>query len=64
MLQRFIKVEKDGSVSIQGDLKIMYSTMLKTRAQINAASKWTAHAALLIGLRYSCVRRQFRNISG
>jgi acyl-CoA oxidase len=39
MLMRFINVEKDGSVSIQGDLRMLYSIMLKTRNIIVLGTK-------------------------
>jgi acyl-CoA oxidase len=31
MFQRFLTVDRDGSVSISGDLKVMYVTMMKIR---------------------------------
>jgi hypothetical protein len=64
MLQRFINVDRDGSVSIQGDLRVLYSTMLMIRVMLLAGSKLYMSAGLTIALRYSCVRRQFKNISG
>mmetsp|Transcript_16443 Transcript_16443/g.27895 ORF Transcript_16443/g.27895 Transcript_16443/m.27895 type:complete len:207 (+) Transcript_16443:443-1063(+) len=64
MLQRFTRVEKDGSFSINGDVRLLYSTMLKVRLQIMISGKLPLMAALTIALRYSTVRRQFRNISG
>ena len=57
MLQRFINVDREGSVSITGDLRILYSTMLYIRVSIiNNGFKYLART-LLIGLRYSAVRR-------
>ena len=51
-------------MSITGDLRILYSTMLYIRvAIVNNGFKYLA-VSLLIALRYSAVRRQFRNISG
>ena len=64
MLQKFKKVDRDGTVSIVGDMRMMYSTMLSTRLYIIATCRETLAKALLIGLRYSVVRRQFRNVSG
>jgi len=64
LLQRFIKVDRDGSFSVEGDLRILYSTMLWTRCQIVAGSGLVMSVGNLITLRYSAVRRQFRNISG
>jgi len=64
MLQKFISVAKDGEVGIQGDVRVLYSTMIMIRTIIIANSKMTLAPALTIALRYSAVRRQFRNISG
>jgi len=57
MLMRFIKVDKDGSVEIQGDLRVLYSTMLMIRVMLVCVSKNYLARSLLIALRYSVVRR-------
>ena len=31
MFQRFLQIDRDGSVSIVGDLRVLYSSMLKLR---------------------------------
>jgi acyl-CoA oxidase len=64
MLQKFVTVDRDGSVSIQGDLRVLYSTMLMIRMMLLAASKYYFSYSLTIALRYSVVRRQFKNVSG
>ena len=64
MLQRFMKVDRDGSVSIEGDLRILYSTMVTTRTYMLSAARQYFGKALTIALRYSVCRRQFKNISG
>ena len=64
MLQRFLKVDRDGSVSVQGDLKLLYSTMLKTRVHIISGCPSFLLTPLVIAVRYSICRRQFKNISG
>ena len=64
MLQRFINVDREGSVSITGDLRILYSTMLYIRTSMLVGGYKYLACALVISLRYSAVRRQFRNISG
>lgn len=64
MLQRFIAVDRDGSVSIQGDMRVLYSTMLFIRVMLLSGSRHYLSLGLTIGLRYSVVRRQFKNISG
>lgn len=64
MPSRFVKVDREGAVSIEGDLRIIYSTMLKTRFTLISSGPHVLHLATIIGLRYSAVRRQFKNISG
>lgn len=61
---RFLKVDREGAVSIEGDLRIIYSTMLKTRFTIISAGPPVLGTQLLVAMRYSAVRRQFKNISG
>jgi acyl-CoA oxidase len=64
MLQKFIAIERDGSVSIKGDLRVLYSTMMLIRTSLITWTKYYLSRALTVGLRYSIVRRQFKNISG
>lgn len=64
MLQRFLAIDRDGSVSMGDNPKIMYSIMMNTRVEIILGTKLGFAALLTIALRYSVVRRQFRNISG
>ena len=54
---RFVKVDRDGSVSIEGDLRIIYSTMLKTRFTIISGGPAVLLQTSLVALRYSAVRR-------
>ena len=64
MLQRFINVDRDGAVSIQGDLRVLYSTMLMIRVMLLSGSRSYLSYGLTTAIRYSTVRRQFKNISG
>ena len=64
MLQRFQGIDREGNFEINGNPKVLFSTMLKTRVLIFCASQVVTGNILLICLRYSLVRRQFRNISG
>lgn len=64
MLQRFISVSRTGEFSINGDLRVLYTTMVMIRALIVCNAKLPLMMTLTIALRYSAVRRQFRNISG
>lgn len=61
---RFAKVDRDGSFSVEGDLRILFSTMLKTRFGIISIGNKILIPLLTKALRYSVVRRQFKNISG
>lgn len=64
MLQRFIGVDRDGSVQMNGDMRALYTTMMYIRYAL-IYQTWSVYSqALLIALRYSVVRRQFKNISG
>lgn len=64
MLMKYVSVERDGTFSIQGDTRVLYSVMMDIRVQLIHHSCFTMNRALLIALRYSCVRRQFKNTSG
>lgn len=64
MLSRFTTIDKEGTFSLEGDPRVLYSTMLKTRVLIFCASHLISAGCLLIAIRYSICRRQFRNISG
>ena len=59
LLQRYINVTKEGDFSIEGDLRVIYAVMLTTRTQMISAASLMQLYAILIALRYSCVRRQF-----
>ena len=57
LLQRFIKINREGKVSLAGDQRILYSTMLKTRMQMISYTRFVLAKVLLIAIRYSIVRR-------
>jgi hypothetical protein len=57
-------VDREGSVSIEGDMRALYTTMMYIRFLLLYTSKFELGKALLIAIRYSVVRRQFKNISG
>ena len=50
-------VDRDGSVSMKGDMRMLYATMMKTRGGIYKGQRWILHLALLVAIRYSIVRR-------
>ena len=64
LLQRFIAVDREGSVSIEGDMRALYTTMMYVRYVLLYTTKVILAQALQIAIRYSLVRRQFKNISG
>ena len=64
LLQRFLAVDRDGAVAVQGDPRVLYATMMLIRSSILSNTKYYLSRALTIAIRYSVVRRQFKNISG
>ena len=64
LLMRFVSVDKQGHFSLQGDMRLMYSSMTGTRTTFLVASGMSLYKGCLIALRYSAVRRQFKNTTG
>ncbi len=64
MLKRFAEVDREGNFTVKGDLRTLYSVMLATRVAIVLYSAFTMNQTLLVGLRYSAVRRQFSTMDG
>lgn len=64
LLQKYVKVERDGSFSVQGDLRVLYAVMMTIRTQMVSGASMVQSMCATIALRYSVVRRQFKNISG
>ena len=64
MLMGFVSVDREGSFSIDGDLRVLFSVMLMIRMQLIDHSGIVLAKALTIAIRYSAVRRQFKNTSG
>lgn len=61
MLMKYAKVERDGSFSINGDVRGLYSAMMMIRVQLANHSFEYLERGLTIALRYSVIRRQFKN---
>ena len=61
MPMKYVKVEKDGAFSIEGDTRILYSVMMEIRMRLLWHSGAFMLRGCLIALRYSSVRRQFKN---
>jgi acyl-CoA oxidase len=64
MLQKFVSVDREGEFSIDGDLRVLYSTMMSVRRTLIEGAGYILSQVCLIGIRYSCVRRQFKNTTG
>lgn len=64
MLMGFCTVDKEGEFSINGDLRVLYTTMMVIRNYITNSCGHQAFQSIKIGLRYACVRRQFRTVHG
>lgn len=61
MLQRFIQVSKKGKISIRGDPKVGYATMMEIRRFISCIVPKLYSVPITITTRYSIFRRQFKN---
>jgi len=56
MLMRYVNVDREGNLSLQGNPKILYSVMMFTRLQIITTSLLNLGKTLIIGIRYGIVR--------
>jgi len=57
MLMKYVKVDRDGTFSLQGDIRALYSTMMSIRVQMLSLNAFTLGKCLNIAIRYSVVRR-------
>lgn len=57
MLSKFVSVDREGSFSIEGDLRVLYATMMGIRSMLIEQAPYQLSVALTIAIRYSCVRR-------
>ena len=64
LLSRFTEIDKEGDFSLNADPRALFSVMLRTRVFLFSTIPIAAIGALTIAIRYSLVRRQFKNISG
>ena len=62
MLMGISHLDREGTFSIVGDPKVMYSTMMCIRFLLVKDSSWFMIATLMIALRYSACRRQFKTL--
>ena len=64
MLMKYTRVDRQGNFSVEGDMRVLYSVMMDIRLQLLLGSSKVLFKGLLIGGRYSAVRRQFKNTQG
>lgn len=57
-------IDRDGNLKPKADPRLLYTGMLSTRLGIVSTIYRPLSNALLIAIRYSAIRRQFKNISG
>lgn len=57
MLQRFLGVDRDGSIQMGDNPKIMFSVMMNIRTEIVLSTKYAYMFLLVLAIRYSVVRR-------
>lgn len=62
LLQRYCKVSKDGQLSLDGDPRVLYATMMAIRIWIVSGAWKECSVGTLIAARYSVTRRQFRTL--
>ena len=56
MLMRYVNIDKDGKINLQGNPKVLYSVMMFTRLQLLTSSIRYLAKSLTIGIRYAIVR--------
>lgn len=59
LMKRFVNVDRDGTFSVKGDLRTLYSVMMFIRVSIAIGSGKILGQGLTIATRYAAVRRQF-----
>jgi len=64
MLMGITNLDREGTFSIVGDPKVMYTSMMSIRFLLVKDSSFFMFAALMIALRYSACRRQFKTLTG
>lgn len=62
MPMKYVSVDKEGTFSIEGDLRALYSVMMDIRVQLVQHSGMMLLKSVIISLRYSACRRQFRMV--
>jgi len=57
MLMKYTKLDKEGTFSIEGDTRILYSVMMEIRMRLIHGSPVYLLRGCLIAMRYSVIRR-------
>ena len=57
LFMKYNKVDREGNFSKEGDIRVLDSVMLNFRNHLIWHSGWSLAQALVIGIRYSCIRR-------
>lgn len=63
-LCRLAGLDRDGNLSINGDLRALYQIMVNIRMQIVSTAGFVTQRGLLPATRYAVCRRQFSTIPG
>lgn len=58
---RYVNIDREGKINLQGNPKVLYSVMMYTRLQLLTSSCVHLAKGLNIGIRYGIVRTQFKN---
>lgn len=64
LLNKFFDIDKTGKLITKGNPKIMYGAMMTVRIFLIHSSGYTLGKGLAIALRYSHLRKQFKNDKG
>ena len=62
LLSKYIKVDREGDISLSGNPKVAYFTMMFVRISMVAEAFYYLGVALTVVMRYSAYRRQFKTL--
>jgi len=61
LLNKYVSIDEDGSLRANGDPRVGYGTMMFIREMISCTSPKIYAIPIIIGVRYSLFRKQFKN---
>ena len=61
LLNRFFDITREGELVVKGNPKILYASMMNVRVFLLESAAYTLGWALTVTLRYSNLRKQFKN---